>query len=116
METSVARILRAGVIVAAAIVAVGGIVWLAAHGGDQPHYAVFRGEPSSLTTIAGIFGLALAGDPRGIIQVGLLVLLATPVARVAFMAWAFVREGDRLYAAVAAIVLTILLVSAIGTA
>jgi uncharacterized membrane protein len=50
--------------------------------------------------------LALRG--RGIIQLGLVLLIATPVARVAFLIYAFARQGDRLYAVIASIVLALL--------
>jgi uncharacterized membrane protein len=43
-----------------------------------------------------------------LIQVGLLVLIATPIARVALAAAGFCMERDRLYAGVSLIVLAIL--------
>lgn len=49
--------------------------------------------------------------PFAIAQAGLLVLLATPVLRVAASLVAFAFEGDRLYAAITAVVLAILLAS-----
>ncbi|PYT34851.1 MAG: DUF1634 domain-containing protein, partial [Acidobacteria bacterium] len=45
---------------------------------------------------------------RGIIQLGLLLLIATPIARVAYLVYAFARPGDRLYALIALIVLLLL--------
>jgi uncharacterized membrane protein len=58
-----------------------------------------------------VLGSALAFRGRGIIQLGLLLLIATPVARVAFSILGFAKEGDRMYAIVATIVLLILLYS-----
>jgi uncharacterized membrane protein len=49
--------------------------------------------------------------PFAIAQLGLLVLLATPVLRVATSMAVFAVEGDRLYAAISAIVLAVLLTS-----
>jgi uncharacterized membrane protein len=53
----------------------------------------------------------LALRPVGIAQLGLLVLIATPVVRVAASVVAFVLEGDRLYAGITFAVLVILLLS-----
>jgi uncharacterized membrane protein len=51
----------------------------------------------------------LLGSGRGWIQLGLLLLIATPVARVAFSVYAFARQRDFLYVGVTLIVLTVLL-------
>ena len=48
-----------------------------------------------------------------IIQCGILMLIATPVARVAFSIFVFLEEHDFLYVAIAALVLLILLYSLI---
>ena len=50
-------------------------------------------------------------------MLGLLLLIATPVARVAFSIVAFALEGDRLYVAITAVVLALLVLSfAVGAA
>ncbi|HQR67568.1 MAG TPA: DUF1634 domain-containing protein, partial [Thermoanaerobaculia bacterium] len=64
---------------------------------------------------AGILRDALSGDSRGVIPLGILILLATPVARVALLLGDFVREGDRLYVAVTAVVLGVLAFSLLGS-
>ena len=109
VETMMGNLLRAGVVLAAAVVLVGGLVYLLRHGADQPGYHVFRGEPADLRSIRGIVGDAFTLRERGIIQLGLLLLIATPVARVAFSVYAFARQGDRIYIVVTLIVLTLLL-------
>lgn len=115
MEEAVGRILRAGVILAAAVIVLGGVLYLRDHGGATPDYAVFRGEPAALRTPSGILRDAVAGEGRAVIQLGLLVLLATPVARVVFSIWAFARQRDAFYAMVAAVVLLVLLVGILGS-
>src|SRR5271168_114616 len=82
-------VLRSGVLIAAAIVALGGIVFVARHPEPVTNYHVFQGEPAELRTIKGIFAEVLAFRGRGLIQLGLLILIATPVARVAFSVGAF---------------------------
>jgi len=69
------------------------------------------GEPTDLRTLSGIVRDALALRGRGIIQLGLLLLIATPVARVAFSVAAFAIQRDRLYVVVTLMVLAILLYS-----
>ncbi len=75
---------------------------------------VFRGEPSDLRSVGSILRDALALRGRGIIQLGLLVLIATPVARVGFSIFGFAEEHDRMYVVVGSIVLLVLAYSLIG--
>ncbi len=114
IEIIIGRLLQAGVLLAAAVVLVGGIAFLLHHGRDPVGYRVFGSEPAGLRSIAGIAGGAARGDSRSIIQVGLLLLIATPVARVAFSAVAFALERDRLYVAFTLVVLSALLYSLFG--
>jgi uncharacterized membrane protein len=67
------------------------------------------GKPT--LNIAELFGKVAVGNPLFIIQLGLLVLLATPVARVAASVILFAAQKDRLYVAITLLVLTTLLVS-----
>ncbi len=111
MEALIGNLLRAGVILSATLVAAGAILYLTRHGGERVDRGVFRGEPADLRSVGGILRYAFALSGRGIIQLGLLVLIATPVARVAFSVFAFLREGDRLYVGVTLVVLALLLYS-----
>ena len=81
-----------------------------------PNYASFHGEPESLKSVRDIVHGALSGSARAIIQLGLLLLIATPVARVAFSAIAFAIEHDYMYVVVTLIVLGILLYSLLASA
>ena len=94
----------------------GGIIYLAKHGSQPADYRVFHGEPSELRGVRSIVRYALDLHGRGIIQLGLLMLIATPVARVAFSIFGFAAEKDRLYMSFTALVLAILLYSLLGTA
>jgi len=104
-------LLRSGVLAAAATVALGGIVFVARHPAPLTNYRVFTGEPAALRTIQGIFAEAFAWHGRGLIQLGLLLLIATPVARVAFSVGAFLYERDWTYVAVSLLVLSLLFYS-----
>jgi uncharacterized membrane protein len=101
-------LLRTGVILAACIVLVGGVVYLAGHPYPSD-YRVFRGEPERLRLISGIFGEAMAFHARGLIQLGLLVLILTPIARVTFSVFAFLYQRDWMYVVFTLIVLLLLL-------
>lgn len=114
VELIVGNLLRAGVTMAACVVALGGTIFLIRHGRELPHYHVFVGEPTSLRTVGGILSGAMTLRGREIIQFGLLLLIATPVARVAFSVVAFALERDRLYVVITLVVLGILLFSLAG--
>jgi len=115
MENIVGNLLRAGVLLSALVVLSGGVLFLMRHGRSPSDYRVFRGEPSELRHISGIVRGALKGSGRGLIQLGLLLLIATPVARVAFSIFGFSEEKDWMYVGFTTIVLAILLYSLIGT-
>jgi uncharacterized membrane protein len=108
VEEVIGTLLRVGLVAAAGIVVAGGLCYLVRHGLARPDYRVFRGEPSDLRSLSGILHFTLALRCRGIIQLGLLVLIATPVARVAFAVFAFAKERDRAYVVISLIVLVIL--------
>ena len=114
VEELIGNLLRVGVTLAAAVVLFGGAVYLVRHGLAATHYHVFVGEPADLRSVSGIVRDALAFRGRGLIQLGLLLLIATPVARVAFSVAAFAMQRDRLYVAVALIVLAVLIYSLTG--
>jgi uncharacterized membrane protein len=107
-EVVLALVLRAGVAAAAAIEVIGGVVFLLAHGSERLSYHVFHGEPTMLRSVAGIIGGARRFDAGGLVQLGLLVLIATPIARVVFSVLGFVRQRDWLYVGVTLTVLGLL--------
>jgi len=116
IEQIVGNLLRAGVLLSAVVVLCGGVLYLIQYGHAPADYRVFRGEPTDLKSVSGIVRDAFALHSRGIIQLGLLLLIATPVARVAFSIFGFAKEKDRMYVAFTVIVLLILLYSLIGSA
>jgi uncharacterized membrane protein len=109
-------VLRTGVAIAAALVAVGGAALLARSGSAAPHYSVFHGSTSSLRSVTAVVRSAAGLHPSGLIQLGLIVLILTPIARVALSAVAFALQHDRLYVVLTLFVLAILLLGLSGTA
>ncbi|MDE2150604.1 MAG: DUF1634 domain-containing protein [Gammaproteobacteria bacterium] len=111
LERVIGRLLRAGVLLSALLVAVGAVLLLWRHGLSAADFGRFRGEPRRLRQVGAILDGARRGSAHGVIQLGLLVLIATPVLRVAFAGLAFRRAGDRLYFGISLWVLGVLLLS-----
>jgi uncharacterized membrane protein len=114
VERSIAALLRVSILAAGAVVIAGACLYLARHGADRPDYHSFTGEPPELRSVGRLFGALGALDGRSIIQLGVVMLIATPIARVAFSIAAFTHAGERRCAAAAAVVLAILIYSLLG--
>lgn len=108
LEIFIGNLLRLGVLVSAVVVAIGGALYLAQHGHEVVNYQRFRSELPELRNLPGICIAAFHLRSDGIIQLGLVLLIATPVARVALAVIGFYLEHDRLYVVVSLIVLAIL--------
>jgi uncharacterized membrane protein len=111
LETIIGRLLQGGVLLAAATVLLGAILYLAGHHAERVNYQTFAAGGPDSCTLDGIVRSATHLESLGIIQFGLLLLIATPVARVGLAIVGFALERDRLYTVVSAIVLLILLAS-----
>lgn len=109
VEQFVGRLLQIGVALSAMVVVIGGVMFLVHHGGEVPNFRTFGGEPEQIRTLYGIVRGVVAADSRSIIQFGLLLLIATPILRVAFTLVAFVLQRDRVYVGITSIVLVLLL-------
>jgi uncharacterized membrane protein len=115
LDQALGQLLRAGVILAASVVLVGGVAYLATHWRDPVDYNHFHLEAAGLREPPGIVREALGLDVAGVIQLGLLLLIATPVARVLFTVFAFLRQRDWTYVVITLIVLSLLLYSLISS-
>jgi uncharacterized membrane protein len=113
LETMIGNLLRIGVLLAAATVFLGGSLYLARHSTDRVRYQHFTAGGASMQSVGGVVKAATHFNSTGLIQFGLLLLIATPVARVALAVVGFALEKDRLYAVISLIVLVILAVSLI---
>jgi uncharacterized membrane protein len=115
IELILGNLLRTGVLLSAAVVLCGAAIYLARHAHEPANYRVFRGEPSDLRTISGVLHSIIHERGRSLIQLGLLLLIATPIARVVFSIVGFAIERDRMYVAFTLIVLAVLLYSLLGS-
>ena len=111
LQSMIGIVLRTGVLTAAMVVAASGAFYLVRHHADPPRYAHFTTESVELRSIGGIIRSAAHLQGEAMIQFGLLLLIATPVARVALAAVGFYFESDRLYVVVSLIVLAVLVFS-----
>lgn len=114
IEIFIGNLLRIGVMAAASLVVLGGLIYLFRRGLSLPDYKSFKGEPEELRHVGSILKYAFSFHGRGLIQLGLLVLIATPIARVALSLFAFFRQRDKMYVMVTLIVLVVLCYSLFG--
>jgi uncharacterized membrane protein len=111
LENLIGNLLRFGVLLAAAIVFMGGVVYLV-HAGHEPvHYSTFQPVATELRSVSAIIHGAFHLQNAALIQLGVVLLIITPIARVALAMVGFWLEHDRLYTCVSAIVLAILFIS-----
>jgi uncharacterized membrane protein len=108
MEKPIGLLLLVGLLLSAVTVSAGGVIFLRRHGSSPVHYRVFRGEPSDLRTLAGVCGDAQALSGRGIIQLGLVLLVAVQVVRVGLTGVLFLLNRDGKFVAITLMVLGLL--------
>jgi uncharacterized membrane protein len=109
LEKIIGQLLRTGVLVSSAVVLAGGIVYLIRHGGQQPQFSVFHGEPDKMKKPGPMWQAILRGEGRPLIALGLLLLILTPIARIAFSVFGYLLERDYLYVVITLLVLGVIL-------
>jgi uncharacterized membrane protein len=109
VEQLVGRVLQIGVLVAALTVLVGVAMMLARGGAAPAAFHTFHPETSTLRSVGGILRGARTLDSGAVVQLGLVLLVATPVTRVALTLVAFLLQRDRLYVVLTTVVLGLLL-------
>jgi uncharacterized membrane protein len=109
MEAIMGRLLQLGVLLSASAVLTGGVMFLRAHAGDRASYRMFIAHPLELRHPAALLSGLVRGDASAIVELGILLLIATPICRVIFAVVGFAIERDRLYVAISLIVLAVLL-------
>jgi len=114
VDAAIGALLRGGVLLAAAVVVAGAVLYLTRHGSDPTHYRLFRGEPSDLRSVGRVLAGTRSFVGRATMQLGLLLLIATPIARVAFSVVVFAAQRDGVYVGVTLVVLGLLLFGLLG--
>ena len=111
MDMAISRMLRVGVSIAAFVVLAGWILYLWRAHGVLPDYHHFHGVPSPADRFTPVFEGIRHLDSRSLIRLGILLLIATPIMRVAFCVYSFAIQKDKIYVLVSTVVLTVLLYS-----
>ena len=114
IQVIIGWILRGGVAVSMILVFIGGVFFVYRHGYSMPDYKTFKGIPFFVQNIGGILNGVIMLKGQAIIQLGIILLIATPVIRVAFSAVGFLMEKDYLYTVITLIVLLIIIASMIS--
>jgi uncharacterized membrane protein len=111
----IAALLRWGVVLSALVTTVGGIGFLWQHAGQQvPDYSMYKGTLLAYRTIHKVTDGVMMADWLSVIQVGVLMLIATPVARILFSLITFIKEKDFAFIAITILVLAIVFFSMMG--
>lgn len=115
VEKYIGSLLRYGVILSCTITVLGGIFYIFQKNGNMPDYSPtpsgqpFAGVQQYLREFSTIMPRVFDFDGAAIIQLGVIVLIATPIIRVAFSAISFLLEKDYLYVGITLIVLMIII-------
>ncbi len=108
IEKLIGVTLLAGVLASACIVFLGGTIYVFRHPHSRVHYRVFRGEPSDLRSLPGIWEDLQIFSGRGIIQLGLMVLVGLQVTRVALTGALFLTGRDWVFVSITGVILALL--------
>jgi len=111
MRELMGTLLRVGVLASAFLVIMGGVLFFIQHPNEIFDFTIFKGEPARFRQVHLIVKEALNFRGRDVIQLGILMLIATPVARVIFSLIGFLIEKDWIYVTITAVVLLILSLS-----
>ena len=114
MQLLLGKVLRAGTIISISVVFLGGILYLYRHGYSVANYREFKGIPDFVRLSTQLINESLKFKGQAIIQVGIILLIATPIIRVIFSAVGFALEKDYLYFGISLLVLLIIFFSALG--
>ena len=115
IQKLIGQLLRWGVVTASIIVFTGGLVYLYRHGQERiPEYQKFAGKSAGYTTVTEIIKGIAKFKGKGIIQMGVIVLIATPILRIFFSLIGFVLEKDKLYIIITSFVFFVIMISLFG--
>jgi uncharacterized membrane protein len=111
IQSLIGQVLRIGMIASMSIVFFGGVLFIYRHGHSIPDYKVFKGIPPFLQNTGSLLHAAFSFKGQAIIQLGIILLVATPILRVIFSTIGFMLEKDYLYVGISSLVLLIIFAS-----
>lgn len=111
VETILGNLLKTGVIIAGSVVIIGAILFLVRHGFEIPSYHIFKPDIFHFSDFRDLIKGIVTFRSASIMELGILLLIATPVLRVLFSVFAFVYEKDYMYTVFTVIVFLVLIFS-----
>jgi uncharacterized membrane protein len=114
LENLLSNLLKYGVLIASSVVFLGGLLYLIHHGSEPAQYHTFRGTSPEFCSPIGVVQAILSGSRRGIIQLGLLILIAVPILRVIISFLTFLLQRQFIYVIITSLVLASLTYSLVG--
>lgn len=110
IQLFIGNLLRAGVLSSSVVIIIGGVFYLLHQGRQPASYSEFNGS-GGLHTFTAVLEGVVNGRGSAIIQLGVLLLITTPVARILFSIFGFLQEKDRMYVFITSLVLIIIFTS-----
>lgn len=119
MEVWISHVLRAGVLLAGTVIALG-LAFLLVRGAgasDPLSLAALRRQDGHPLPVhpGDLIRHARVAQPTALVQLGILLLILTPVARVAMTVWLFVEQRDPVFVAITLVVLVVLVFGLVHT-
>lgn len=109
MQQVISMALLFGVLASAALVLLGGSLYVSRHPMVTTDYEAFRGTPSAMRTFRGVLDAALHLSGTGMIQLGLMLLVGVQVVRVFLTGILFALERDRIFVGITGVVFLLLM-------
>lgn len=110
MEKAMSLILTTGMIISLIFVTIGGGLYLYQSGYENAAQ-VFHSGVNFQTTVEQIFISAFSFSPFGIIELGVLMLVATQSVRVGLLVWYYAMKKDRAFTGISLFILAVLIYS-----
>jgi uncharacterized membrane protein len=110
MQNTISLILLSGTLLSAALVIIGGIMYLSEHGSQIMPFELLQTDMVP-TSMKQVWQFALSFSSLAIIELGLLLLVATQMVRVALLCWFYAMQKDLAFLFISLFVLVILIYS-----
>ncbi len=111
MQLIMGNLLRAGVVLSMTVVFIGGVIYLFGFGNLPADYSHFVLDKAGFFSLSSIWAGILELNGKAIIQLGILLLIFTPISRVILAVFSFFLERDYLYVLIGLLILCIILFS-----
>ena len=105
------RVLLIGIYSSTFFCCLGAILFLYKEGFNKTNWSQFDTSLTPFRSLKEAFGLIKTFDPIGIIELGLIILVLTPLLRVFFSIFIYYKQKDRLYTMISSLVFLILMIT-----